>query len=82
MAPVGPDGQNGPFSRSNKTQIMELVIPDSQNGPFSRSNELRSSSPSFLMIPNSDVFFAKNFIDIRNFDVIFAKIFHGRLLRP
>ncbi|KAG5582387.1 hypothetical protein H5410_053014 [Solanum commersonii] len=50
---------------SVETIAMEPVGPDGQNGPFSRSNEPRSSSLSFLVICNSDVIFAKNFIDVR-----------------
>ncbi|KAG5578657.1 hypothetical protein H5410_058791 [Solanum commersonii] len=46
MEPVGPHGQNGPFSKSNepgaefvKTLTMEPVGPHGQNILFSRSNE-------------------------------------------
>ncbi|KAG5582384.1 hypothetical protein H5410_053011 [Solanum commersonii] len=40
---------------------MEPVDPNGQNVPFSRSNDPRSNSPSFLVICNSNVIFAKNF---------------------
>ncbi|KAG5582358.1 hypothetical protein H5410_052985 [Solanum commersonii] len=51
-------------------QILAIdpVGTNGQNGLFSRSNEPRSSSPSFLVIQNSEV--------------IFAEIFHRRSLRP
>ncbi|KAG5613700.1 hypothetical protein H5410_013524 [Solanum commersonii] len=62
MDPVGPHGQNGPFSRSNdpefwknftwtsvKTLTMETVGPHRQNGPFSRLNNPRSRIPTYFL---------------------------------
>ncbi|KAG5578673.1 hypothetical protein H5410_049300, partial [Solanum commersonii] len=65
MEPVGPHGQNDPFSRSNeswsrtsvKTFPMDLVVPHGQNGPFSRVNDPRSRI--------STSFFPKFYLDIR-----------------
>ncbi|KAG5582379.1 hypothetical protein H5410_053006 [Solanum commersonii] len=108
MESVSPDGQSGPFSRSNeprskirrlfyqnfswmciKTIAMEPVGPDGLNDPF-------SSLPSFFVIVNYDVIFAKKFhgrpldlsykvmyglLVIQNSEVILAEICHGRSLR-
>ncbi|KAG5607802.1 hypothetical protein H5410_029294 [Solanum commersonii] len=51
MDPVGPHGQNVPFSRSNRTRIrntlaMDSVSPHGQNIPFSRPNVPESSKLS------------------------------------
>ncbi|KAG5588772.1 hypothetical protein H5410_049206 [Solanum commersonii] len=63
MEPVGPNGQNVPFSRSNdprsrsvKTLAMEPVGPHGQNDSFSRRNEPRRS---WLTWPKRSIFKVK-----------------------
>ncbi|KAG5570387.1 hypothetical protein H5410_060153 [Solanum commersonii] len=57
MEPVGPNGQNGSFSKSNEprscsssllTLAMELFGPDSQNGLFSMSKALKACKPPYF----------------------------------
>ncbi|KAG5582350.1 hypothetical protein H5410_052977 [Solanum commersonii] len=141
MEPVGPDGQNNLFSRSNehqsspcifgvlefwrhfcqkiswtsiKTFVIEPVGPHDQNIPFSRSYDPRSRiSTSFLpkffmdlwsqlaltaktthfqgqtsleegkplILPVFVCYSSPSFLVIQNFDIIFAKFFLGRPLK-
>ncbi|KAG5569109.1 hypothetical protein H5410_058875 [Solanum commersonii] len=65
---------------SVKALPMERVGPHSQNGPFSRSNDPRVGKPPLLSI--FMCYSSPSFLVIQNSDLIFAKIIPGRPIRP
>ncbi|KAG5569110.1 hypothetical protein H5410_058876 [Solanum commersonii] len=87
MDPVGPHGQNGPFSRSNKPRsristsfLPKIFIDVHLDLSYGASWPSRTKRLIFKVKQASKQ--SMDFLMIRNSNLIFVKNFHGRPLRP
>ncbi|KAG5582369.1 hypothetical protein H5410_052996 [Solanum commersonii] len=87
MEPVGPDGQNDPFSRSNKSRSLKAphfahfhLALTAKTSHFKDQTNPEEGKPTIL--PIFLRYSSPYILVIQNFDVIFAEIFNGRPLRP
>ncbi|KAG5628344.1 hypothetical protein H5410_000061 [Solanum commersonii] len=77
MEPVGPHGQNGPFSRSNKPQSSLLALT-AKTVHFQGQTSPRAGKPPLL--PIFICYSSPSFVVIQNFNLIFVRISHGHPL--